>query len=51
MARTRGGQARRINNLKTEGLLSAKEIANACRRNSRFKIKFLLLKVLRNVVR
>ena len=58
MVRTRGGLARRINNFENRRFAAAKEIANARRKNNRFKIKFLLpqgknidVKVLENVVR
>ena len=58
MARTRGGLARRINNFDNRRFAAAKEIANARRRNNRFKIKLLLpqgknvdVKVCGNVVR
>ena len=43
MARTRlGGPPRRINSFKNRRLAAWKEIANALRRDNRFKIKFLL---------
>ena len=42
MARTRGGLARRTNNFDNRKFAAAKEIANAHRRNNRFKIKFFL---------
>ena len=58
MARSRDGLARRPNNLDNRRFAAAKEIANARRRNNRFKIKFVLLqgknvdvKVRGNVVR
>ena len=58
MARTGGGLARRLNNFDNRRFAAAKEIANGCRRNNRFKIKFVLLqgknvdvKVHENVVR
>ena len=58
MAWTRGGLARRINNFENRRFAAAKEIANARRKNNRFKIKLLLpqgknidVKVLENVVR
>ena len=58
MARTRGGLPRCINNFDNRRFAAAKEIANARRRNNRFKIKLLLLqgknvdvKVRENVVR
>ena len=58
MAWTRGGLARRINNFENRRFAAGKEIANARRRNNKFKIKFLLpqgknidVKVLWNVVR
>ena len=58
MARSRDGLARRLNNLDNRRFAAAKEIANARRRNNRFKIKFVLLqgknvdvKVRGNVVR
>ena len=58
MARTGAGLARPINNFENRRFAAAKDVANACRRNNRFKIKFLLLqgknidvKVPRNVVR
>ena len=42
MARTRlGGLPRRVNNFENRRFAAAKDIANARRRNSRFKIKFL----------
>ena len=42
MARTRGCLARRINNFDNRRFVAAKEVANARRRNNRFKIKLLL---------
>ena len=58
MARTRGCLARRPDNFDNRRLAAAKEIANARRRNHRFKIKLLLpqgktvdVKVRGNVVR
>ena len=58
MARTRGSLARRPNNFDNKRFAAAKEIANARRRNTRFKIKLLLpqgknvdLKVCGNVIR
>ena len=59
MARTRlGGPPRCINNFKNRRFAASKEIANALRIDSRFKIKFLLpegknidVKVCGNVVR
>ena len=58
MARTGAGLAKPINNFENRRFAAAKDVANACRRNNRFKIKFLLLqgknidvKVPRNVVR
>ena len=58
IARTRWGLARRINNFESRRFATAKEMANARRRNNRFKIKFLLpqglnidVRVLGNVVR
>ena len=58
MARTRGGLARCTNNFDNRRFAAAKEIANARRRNNRFKVKFVLLqgknvdvKVCGNVVR
>ena len=58
MTRAKGGLGRRINNFEKRKFAAAKEIANARRRNNRFKIKFLWLeskniyvKVLGNVVR
>ena len=42
MATTRGGLARRPNNFDNRRYATAKEIANAHRRNNRFKIKVLL---------
>ena len=58
MARTRGGLARRPNNFDNRRFAAAKEIANARRRNNRFKIKLLLpqgknvdVKIRGNVVR
>ena len=58
MARTRGGLARQSNNFDNTRFAAAKEIANARRRNTRFKIKVLLpqgknvhVKVRGNVVR
>ena len=58
MTRTRGGLARRPNNLDKRRFADANEIANARRRNNRFKIKFVLpqgknvdVKVHGNVVR
>ena len=43
MTRTRGGLARRPNNFDNRRFAAAKEIANARKRNNRFKIKFVLL--------
>ena len=58
MARTRGGLARHNNNFNNRGFPAAKEIANAHRRNHRFKIKLILaqgknvdVKVCGNVMR
>ena len=59
MARTRlGGPPRHVNNFENRRFAAAKEIANARRRDNRFKIKFLLpqgknidVKVRGNVVR
>ena len=59
MARTRlGGPPKRIINFENRRFAAAKEIANARRRDNRFKIKFLLpqgknidVKVRGNVVR
>ena len=58
MASTRGVLARRANGFDNRRFVAAKEIANACRRNDRFKIKFVLsysknvdVKVCGNVVR
>ena len=56
MARARGGLARRTNNFDKRRFAAAKEIGNACRRNNRFKIRFVLpqgrkVKVRGNVVR
>ena len=45
MARTRGGLARRPDNFDNRRFAAAKEIANARRRNYRFKIKFFYRKV------
>ena len=42
MARTKGSLARRPNNFDNRRFAAAKEIANARRRNNRFKIKFVL---------
>ena len=43
MARTRlGGALRCVNNFENKRFTAAKEIANARRRDNRFKIKFLL---------
>ena len=42
MASTRGVLARRANGFDNRRFVAAKEIANACRRNDRFKIKFVL---------
>ena len=41
MARTRGGLGRHVNNFEKRKFAATKEIANARRRNNRFKIKFL----------
>ena len=41
MTRAKGGLGRRINNFEKRKFAAAKEIANARRRNNRFKIKFL----------
>ena len=43
MTRNRGGLARRPNNFDNRRFAAAKEIANAHKRNIRFKIKFVLL--------
>ena len=43
MTRNRGGLARRPNNFDNRRFAAAKEIANARKRNNRFKIKFVLL--------
>ena len=58
MARTSAGLARHTNNFDNRRFTAAKEIANARRRNNRFKIKFVLpqgksedVKVRANVVR
>ena len=58
MTRTRGGIARRPNNFDNRRFAAAKGIANARRRNIRFKTKFILsqgknvdVKVGGNVVR
>ena len=58
MARTRGGLARRPNDFDNRRFAAASKIADARRRNNRFKIKFVFLqgknvevKVRRNVVR
>ena len=58
MARTRSGLARRPKSFDNRRFAAVKEIANARRRNNRFKIKFVLLqgkivdvKVRWNVVR
>ena len=56
MARTRGGLVRCTNNFDKRKFAAAKEIGNACRRNNRFKIKFVLpqgknVKVRGNVMR
>ena len=43
MARTRlGGPPRHVKNFESKRFAAAKEIANARRRDNRFKIKFLL---------
>ena len=41
--RTRGGLSRRPNNFDNRRFAAAKEIANARKKNNRFKIKFVLL--------
>ena len=43
MARTRGGLTRRPNDFDNRRFATAKEIANARRKNSRVKINFVLL--------
>ena len=43
MASTRGVLARRANGFDNRRFVAVKEIANACRRNDRFKIKFVVL--------
>ena len=58
MARTRDSLGIRLNNFDSRRFAVAKKIANACRRNHRFNIKFVLpqgknigMKICGNVVR